>query len=358
MIKSQKIILIIAALVVVGGASIFGILVAVNWGEYNHSENFYSSSPIEEINIESDIGAINIQYNTTPTDYYAKIELDIVIRGGFVSGKSFSNFFEPVIWQNESTPIARFELNAKSTTVFFLGLSRKINIYVTLRSDVMYNIDAFTSTGSIELNASSNKIINNTQLRTSTGSILFTSAINTSFLGTLDLRTSTGSISAYAVMTNFSYGLTTYSDTGSLTLSLTSCNINDDLVGTISTGSMTIDSYNTVYNKDCNWDFETSTGSIDVSITQLIEMNANITGDIQTSTGSIDVVYNDGLSSVGAQFTCSTSTGSITYTNLGAGGMNKVGGVVSTDDYNSASNKYIFSLDTSTGSIEVKGQSL
>ncbi|TET61191.1 MAG: hypothetical protein E3J52_01995 [Promethearchaeota archaeon] len=80
-------------------------------------------------------------------------------------------------------------------------------------------------------------------------------------------------------------------------------------------------------------------------------MNANISG-------SIDVVYNGSLASIGAEFTCSVGTGSVTYTDLGAGGMSRLGDIISTDDYNSASDKYTFSLTSSTGSIEVRGQSL
>ena len=49
---------------------------------------------------------------------------------------------------------------------------------------------------------------------------------------------------------------------------------------------------------------------------------------------------------------------SITYTDLGAGGMGRVGGIISTDDYDSTTNKYTFSVSTSTGSIVVFGQSL
>ena len=360
--RSLKIVLVIVAACLVTGGTAFGAVVWATWGEFDYEQTFYYTpgvpSPIESLDINSDIGAIIIQYNATPTDNYAKIDLDIKVKGGFVAGKSFLNFFEPVVWQNESGPIVIFDLNAKSITSFFLALSRSVDIYVTLRSDVVYNIDAFTSTGSIELNASSNKIINNTKLATSTGSVLLTSTLHTSFQGTVDLSTSTGSIRAYAVMTNFSHGLTAHGDTGSLTLSFTSCIISDNLIGTVSTGSITITSYNTEYTKDCTWDFETATGSIDISITQFEKMNANISGSIEADTGTIDVVYNDSLASVGAEFTCSVGTGTITYTDLGAGGMSKVGNIISTDDYNSASDKYTLSLTSSTGNIEVRGQSL
>jgi hypothetical protein len=87
-------------------------------------------------------------------------------------------------------------------------------------------------------------------------------------------------------------------------------------------------------------------------------MTSNITGSIGSSTGSVDILYDDSLNTIGAEFTCSVSTGSISYIPFGIGGMSKVGAVISSADYNTAINTYTFDVSTSTGSIEVIGQSL
>jgi len=364
MVKMRKrniILLIIAGLIVSGGVA-FGIVVIATWGEYKYSNTFYydpsAPSPLENVSFSSDVGNIIINYNTTPTNYAVKLDLDIRVSGGFVAGKSFSDFFKPITWSNESVSIITFSLEKKPTTWSIFPIIQRITINITLRTDVTYDIEALTTTGSIEMDVPTNCIINNTILTSTTGSVSLSSLMNTVFLGKVEMSTNTGSLTINAVGSNFVSGLTAISTTGSLTISLTSCDVGDNLVGTISTGSISINSYNTKYSKDSIWDFETSTGSIDIQITQLIGMDANITGNIQSSTGSIDVIYNDAQSTVGAEFTCSVDTGSITYIDLGAGGMSKVGDIILTDDYNSAIYKYTFSLTTSTGSIEVRGQSL
>jgi len=352
--------MVVAACIVLGGTS-FGIVIATTWGEYEYTDSYYykpsTSSPIEKLNIISDIGQVNIKYNATPTKFHAQLDLDVKIVGGFVDGKVFSDFFNTIEWTNTST-ILLFKLDAKTNPVFIFGLSYRITIDLTLRTDVIYDIYTCCGTGGINMNVPDNIVINNTYLSTSTGSVVLNSAKNTTFQGSLDVSTSTGKVSVYAKHTNFSQGLHTGSSTGSLVLNFSQCILGDNLIGTVSTGSVSLKSYNMIYMKDSIWYIHTSTGSIDIQIRQYIEMNASITGTIGSSTGSIDILYDDSLSTIGAEFTCSVSTGSISYNPLGLGGLNKFGGVISSADYNIANNNYTFEVSTSTGSIEVLGRSL
>ena len=352
--------MIVASCIVLGGTS-FGIVIATTWGEYEYADSYYYNpsipSSIEKLNIISDIGQVNIKYNTTPTDYYAELDLDIRIVGGFVEGKAFSDFFHPIEWTNTSAIIS-FKLDAKMNPVFLFGLNHQIAIDLTLRTDVIYDINTYCATGDINMDVPENTILNNTSLRTSTGSVVLNSARNTIFQGSLGLSTSTGKVSLYAKQTNFTHGLNADSSTGSLVLDFSQCILGDNLIGTVSTGSISLKSYNMNYMKDSNWNIHTSTGKVNIEIRQYIQMNASITGTIGSSTGSIDVLYDDSLSTIGAEFICSVSTGSISYIPLEAGGMSKIGGLVSSSDYNTATNKYTFDVSTSTGSIDVLGQSL
>ena len=359
--RSLKIALIIVAIVIVTGGTAFGVIVWATWGEYGYENTYYyrpgAPLAIENIDFTCDIGKININYNTTPTDYYAKVDLDIRIKGGFVVGKSFSDFFYPIEWSDESSPVS-FDLDTKPTPMYIFGLSYNITIDLTLRTDVIYDINAFSSTGAINMEVPQNIIMSNIFLGTSTGSISLNTAENATFQGDVRIISSTGSVALFANKANLTHGLTARTSTGSLTLNFSSCTIGNDITGDVSTGSVTFDSYNMRYTKDCDWDISTNTGSIDVQIKQNLEMDANINGTIQTSTGSIDLLYEDSMSSIGSRFTCATGTGSITYTSLGSGGMSNVGNVISTDDYGTATNKYTFYVSASTGSIEVQGESL
>ncbi|MFX1503595.1 MAG: hypothetical protein ACFFDH_21725, partial [Promethearchaeota archaeon] len=171
----------------------------------------------------------------------------------------------------------------------------------------------------------------------------------------------TGSIALYAKQSNFTHGLTSLTSTGSIYLNFTECTIGGDLIGRVSTGGITIRSYNVKYTKDAVWDFKTSTGSIDANIHQFTEIGASITGSLISSTGSVNLYYRDNLASIGAEFTGSTSTGSVTYTPIGFGGFNVAGSTtyktITSINYDIAIYTYTFDLSTSTGSVKVTGQS-
>ncbi|MFX0002830.1 MAG: hypothetical protein ACFE9C_14790 [Candidatus Hodarchaeota archaeon] len=358
-------VLIIVAVCIVATGTTFGILIFTTWGELDYENTYYyestSPSSIERININTDIGSILINYNNTPTNYYAKIDLDIHIEGILVKGSSFSDFFYPILWENESTPLTSFTLDAKATTWFIFGFAQQIQINLTLRTDVIYDLNILSSTGAINLNVPDNIIMNNTILGTSTGSVFLNAAKNTTFQGDVKLSTSTGAVSLYATHANFTHDVISYTSTGNIVLNFSKCSIGGHLRGTVSTGSIGFNSYNMEYSEGYNWRLESSTGNIGVNILQYTDMGANVTGSISTSTGTINVYYKDNLANIGAKFTCSTSTGSNNYTPIGTGGFS-VSGVnpktITSNDYNSTSNKYTFTASTSTGNNNIQAESL
>ncbi|HDZ17768.1 hypothetical protein LCGC14_0891360 [marine sediment metagenome] len=366
MLRSKKIVLIIVATLLISGGAIFGIILAVNWGNYAYSNTFYYEpsvhSPIEKISFQSSIGSTIINYNSTATDIYVKVELDISISGPFVAGKLFSNFFKPIIWLNESTPVTTFNLENKPSPWFIFPIVQRMTINVTLRTDIIYDIDVDNSVGSISINIPENIELNNILFSSSTGSITLQSDKNVTFNGNVGLSTSTGSVSAFLRNANLPRSLTATTTTGSVSLNLTNCIIGDDITGTSDTGTINFKSFNLIYTQDCELNLGTSTGSISLQINQHNGMGSEVSGSIGASTGSISVIYRDSLSSVGAEFTCQTTFGSITYTPTGPGGLSKVGSTtsatISTVDYNSANNTYTLSLDTTIGNIGVSGQSL
>ncbi|MHA1916138.1 MAG: hypothetical protein ACW97V_17455, partial [Promethearchaeota archaeon] len=212
------------------------------------------------------------------------------------------------------------------------------------------------------LDAPTGVTLNNTGLTTSTGSVALNAEDDVFFLGDMELETSTGSVSVFADNDTFSNGLSVITSTGSATLNFTNCILGDDLYCSVSTGSIDLKSYNMVYTQNAVWNVGTSTGSVDVEIYQSIEMDANVTGTIGSSTGSVDIVYKDTSSTVGAEFACGTTTGSVTYISSGSGGFSWLGDsndkIITSDDYGASTFRYTFTVSTSTGSIEVIGESL
>lgn len=356
----NKALIIIAALIVGGGIG-FVVTGFTTAGSIDDSFSFQyepsSPDPIEDLSINADIGKIIVKYNTTATSYFAEIDVNIIIAGLFMFDKTYLEFFNPSTeWWSESSGIFNLDL---LPDVWFDPShwfeSYEITIIVTLRTDVIFDIDATTATGAIEMSVPNNVILNGTSLTSSTGSVKLSTLGNNEFQGKFGLRTSTGSIDLFAKNTNFTHGFKASTSTGSLLLNYTNCGMGDDLTGIVSTGSVIFKSYNMYYFKDIDLNLQTSTGNIDAGLYQYIDMGANVTGNVHTSTGSIDVVYRDNLANTGVRFTSSTSTGSINYTPHST--MEILGSVYQSLNYGFATRKYTFTLDTSTGSIGVNGQS-
>ena len=85
------------------------IILSVGFSPYITIEKsltyFYTpinSSAIEEINLNSDVGNIEIGYTYEQVDYAAKIEVKVEMVGQNLPGNSYSEYFH-VIWENEST---------------------------------------------------------------------------------------------------------------------------------------------------------------------------------------------------------------------------------------------------------------
>jgi hypothetical protein len=362
--RTNRIVLIVIAACLVTGGTAIGVLVFATWGELNYENNYYYKpsvpSPIEKINIITDIGAVDIKYNKTPTDFYAQIDLDIHIEGILVKGTSLTDFFYPILWQNTTTELT-FTLDAKPTPGLIFGFLHQIRISLTLRTDVVYDINTLTTTGSISMKVPDNIIVNNTILGTTTGTIFLNTSKTTTFQGNVGLSATTGSVTLHARQVNFTRNLTTFTTTGSIGLNFSKCVIGGNLIGTVTTGSISFSSYNMQYTADYTWRLETTTGSVAATILQYTEMGANITGLMLTTTGGIDVLYKDNLASVGAEFTCFTTTGSNTYVPVGSGGFTESGvnpKTITSDDYDDANSKYTFDITATTGSNNIIGESL
>jgi hypothetical protein len=379
--KGFKIVLLILSIIIVGGGTIFGIIIAATWDEFTDSYTFFYKpeipNPIEAIKVNTDIGKINIMYNSTPTDYYTKISVDISLKGALVKGKSFSDFFKPIIWNNESTTLVEFSLETKDFFVFF-GISR-IKINVTLRTDVIYDINAITTTGSINSVFPDNISIDNLELETTTGSIdviannfniinnlnakVTTGDVDLNFTnsqigGNVSLDTTTGSLKLYANHVNFTGNLKAITTTGGLLLNFTNCLLGGDLRGKVTTGKLTLRTYNMIYTQDCNWNLDSTTGNVNIFIYQYSNMTSSVIGTTDTSTGNIKVEYEDLSSDIGAFFTASVDTGDIDYHDLG-GFSQQLGGFGSDDYFNAtAIHTYILDLSTDTGDIDIYGKSI
>jgi len=363
--RTRNIILIFIASIIVGGGLGFIITGVATSGTVEDSFSFYyegSPSPIEDFDVSADIGTLDIQYNTSATPYIIEINVELRVSGLFVAGRKYTNFFTPYTewWQNTTSPIS-FDMKVKPGAWFDPShwfSSYDIEVDVILRSDVIFNLDATTGTGSIEFNSHDNVTLNGVSCISGTGNVNVDFSNNTKIQSDLYLQTGTGNILAYGEGTNFTHGIITDDGTGTIELNFTNCIMGSDVYASTGTGNINLKTYNMEYSINCDLSLETGTGRISLLINQDESMGANVTGLLKTGTGNINVIYKDSSSLVGASFHGDTGTGN--FNRINSGGFNNP-----PNDYNPfesldfpTSSNYDFELETGTGNINVDGLSL
>lgn len=220
----------------------------------------YSSTtpPIKkELNLNTDLGIIDIKYTTQPMDYLIRIDVDIVMAGPNLNGKSYLDFFN-IGWENVSSPV-NFTLELKPDMLEEFSNLHKANVIINimLRTDIIFDINASIIEGEIEL------------------ANLVGITVNNLFLNV---------------------------DRGNINYDFNHCIIEGNITGTVNYGNITLKSYNNQYTHNSKLTFLNLWGFTLIDIYQYEEMGANITGTAFTKTGIIKIIYKDDSPNVGAQF--------------------------------------------------------
>lgn len=338
--RNIAIIIILLTIIIMVPVTIFIIVPSTTWEKYEESFDYYytpaSPSSLESMDFNLDIGKIIIKYNQTPTPHVAKIDVDLDIEGPSGAGKTYEDYFEPISWVNTSSPIT-FTLESKPdawvSPITWFPFHQNITLTVTLRTDVIYKIDATAITGGVEMTVPTGVTV-----------------------GDLQLISTTGGVSILANGANFSTGVNGKIITGGLTMNFTNCIFGGNIVGDVTTGGIDFKIYNPEFTQTSQWTLTSTTGGIDIEIYQYKPVGANITGQVTVTTGGIDLLYEDNQASVGARFSGTTTTGGVDLDN--SGGFTQIGDeILVSDDYNTASYKYTFDLHTTTGGIGVDAKS-
>jgi len=223
---------------------------------YNPSEPTF----IKELNINADIGEIEIRYITESSEYYAKVEVKIEMLGEGLASKSYLNYFK-IEWQNESDYINfTMEIKGDMDLIEVLSLIKNIRILIFLRANVNCDIG-------IKVNIKGNTYL------------------------TVPFGSSVGNIKA-----NISNGDIQYD--------LSYCTIEGNITGIIQEeGDLKLKFYNVEYNQNNTWCFNTRIGNIFLDIVQYTDINGNISGTITHEQGYISFTYQDDRINNGAYFT-------------------------------------------------------
>ena len=253
-----SLIITIPVLTLSSGLSNYGTIDELYTFEYAPN----NSSPIEKLNVNADVGNIEIKYITTPVNYLAKIIVSIAMSGEGIAGKSYLDYFN-VDWENTNTiPTFTMELKSELEQMEVLSLIKNTTIIVYLRADIVFDITVTVIEGNIGLNVPFGVVINNVKLNITKGNIFY------------DFQ---------------------------------SCTLQGNITGIANDGNIELMAYNTEYTRNTVWTYNSNAGDITIDINHINQnkiMNANITGSLVGNYfGDIFVYYYDNTANIGARIT-------------------------------------------------------
>jgi hypothetical protein len=329
------VVIVLIAAILTSAFVLIGIILFANifpFGTLEPHEESYTyyyvpdtPASIEEISLDVDATEIEIQYNSTPTEYIVKANMEFIILAPDVD--SYTEIFHPVEWVNTSSPVS-FNLEMKTGSIV---LSTNNKLTVTLRTDMVYDITASTTSGGVIASIDQRVIIDQ-----------------------IDLRTNSGGVELYSNDATFENTINAHADSGGVTLEFENGRIGGDIDASTSSGGVLLSVYDVVYSQDTEWTISTSSGGITIDITQYIEMGASVSGTVEANSGGVDVFYKDNLSNIGARFTGTASSGGVDFIN--SGGFSESGDMFSSTDYPALHN-YDLTLHTDSGGVLVDGLS-
>jgi len=234
-----------------------------HYGRINESKTFYyqaeNSSTIKQLNVNTQIGEIELVYDIYLVDHVAKIDLELDMLGRNLVDKNFSDFFD-ILWQNVSD-IVNFTMKIKTEWDLeqVISFIRNLKITLTLRADVSCDIDLIVpARGDVRLN--------------------------------VPIGISIGNIFA-----NVSQG--------NINLNFRECIVKGNITAIIhDEGELYLTMYEVEYIHNSTWYFNTGAGDIFIDIVQNVDMKANISGIFTHRQGDIRFIYQDTNSNNSAYF--------------------------------------------------------
>jgi hypothetical protein len=261
----KKRIIAIGLIIIIGYSLIIVIpirLISTRLSSYNTIKEsccftYKPNSPLylEKLYIDAEEGDIEIRYINPPIDYDILIDVHIGLIGKKLTRKSYEDYLN-ISWKNSSSQ-ASFRIEIISDDWFnpLLWLSKEINIVITLRKDIVFDITTNLIEGNYEISVPWPVSIGN-------------------------------------ILTNVSNGNIYYEFVGS--------SIQGNITGITYRGNLELKLYNVEYTQNGNWLLISTGGDMNIEIDQEEEMGANITGTAMIIDGILDLFYKDNTANIGA----------------------------------------------------------
>ena len=341
-LKIMAIIFIIG--VITASASIIVIFSSFNMKEIG-TQNYYLDEVQSNelfLNIYNNIGDVDIIYSDNAD---LMVEINVVILSRKDVDESQFAIFE--INRNEENTTIIFD-SGKQEMSFFNKKILEYDISITLNPKIVLYTDIYIDVGDFYIDiVGSTAEINKLSIVTKTGNINVNSQTTKNVtINNLMLISTTGIIHCSLSEEGINYVSNVFSTTttGKIEFDFgNNCTYNGTEINlSTTTGKIVIYCTNMNYLVNVSWLISTTTGSVYTNITQefIIQNKLQVSFFITVNTGSIEILttfHED----IGYLFEADTDTGSVSIPGQST-------------NYDSALNKYYFSLHTSTGDIQAE----
>jgi hypothetical protein len=271
----KKSIFAVTIIIIIG----FGIIVSlpmlflsIGFSAYDsiehHKDYYYYNSSMNSaiknsLDLNLDVGELEVNYIYSPVDYCIKIELNIELISQKNLGNSFLDYFEQPSWQNSSNSIKfTMRLKPEALVTWFntsLWKEQEVIIIATINANFLFNINAtIKHLGNVDILVPAAININNVDININQGNIYY----------------------------DFFYST-----------------IEGNVTGSTIFGDITLKGINVRYTKNSIISLINGDGLIKFDIIQERAMNVNLTGIGKTKTGQIKVIYHDSSENIGAKLT-------------------------------------------------------
>ncbi|MFX0046702.1 MAG: hypothetical protein ACFE8G_00905 [Candidatus Hermodarchaeota archaeon] len=239
------------------------ILITIGFSPYiivdhhDYREFVFNSSAVIDLNLNIDVGNVDIKYSYDPVDYHAKVNLNIEMIGQNIPSKTYTDYFN-IEWDNTNTSFTfTMELLEESEFDEIMWEKKDIDVFITLNAGILFNI-------------------NTSIIREGNVSLLVERWIN---INIIDI----------------------YSKKGNILFDFEDCIIGGNIKGNADVGNINLHAINVQYAQNSVWNL-TANFDIDINIIQNTTLSANITGTVSTNQGVITLLYTDNNPNAGATF--------------------------------------------------------
>ena len=386
------------ALVLIVSMFLGGVTLFVSANSYEilaeRSYNYESEEIPAELAFKFDVSSAEIVFlfNSTPIDDIIKIDAIFAFTIHGFEERSLDEIYD-IVWETSESSVL---FGVYQENWFPWTTWDQSTITVTLRTDIVYdleidtgsgnvligvpegvdfiNLEIHTGSGGIDLDINgSSSFANDLNLGTGSGSIhvdIKDSTIENSFeadtgsgsmelilynvdlSNTLTLDTGSGSMDLFITNSILSNGILSETGSGGVEYLITNTTLGGDLDVRIGSGGFNLISENITLLNDINWNIDGGSGHIYIDITQTNPLGGLITGNIESGSGGVSVHLDMNSTIIPSNWECDVGSGDISFDLENPAGYNYTDESLTSQSFDGTSGFDLF-IETGSGAITI-----